>query len=81
MANPLGLKTVTSYNIKARISGVGIQRDILKAQLAIRYGWTLLPVSSADVDTYVTLVEHGVSEVSIPSRYPQTTVARQDLTC
>jgi len=31
-------------------SGVGIQRDILKAQLAIRYGWTLVPVSSNDVD-------------------------------
>jgi len=31
-------------------SGVGIQRDILKQQLAIRYGWTLVPVSSADVD-------------------------------
>lgn len=31
-------------------SGTGIQRDILKQQLALRYSWTIVPFSSDDVE-------------------------------
>lgn len=36
-------------------TGKGIQRDISKQQLAIQHGWTLVPVSTADIIGHMPL--------------------------